>query len=413
MQADVVVLGAGMIGVSIALHLQKRGKSVVLMDRRQPAEEASYGNGGVVHREGVFPYTFPREVSEILRVAGNREVDAVYHSSALPSLMRPLLSYWWHSAPARYDPITRDYAPLIAACLEEHKKLAEEAGSADMLRPVGYLRAHSKQHALDAELEKAEKAKRYFGVNYAALDPAGIRQAEPHLNGPFLGAVHWVDSHAVNDPQALALSYVALFQRLGGVFVTGDAGSLARQGAGWRVTAADGTAIEAEHAVVALGIWSDRVTSRFGYAPPLFGKRGYHLHYHWQGNAFLTRPVVTDSFLLAPMRAGLRLTTGAEFAPADAPPTPVQLRRAEPIARGFLPIGEAIEPTPWMGVRPCLPDMKPVIGAAPGQKGLWLAFGHAHHGFTLGPITGRLIAEMISGEPTCLDATPFRPERFR
>src|SRR3954453_4195121 len=221
MQADVVVLGAGMVGVSIALHLQKRGKQVVLLDRRQPAEEASYGNGGVIHREGVFPYTFPREISEMLRVAGNRQVDAVYHLSALPALAGPLARYWWQSAPSRYYATTKQYSPLIFACLDAHKALAAEAGTADMLRPVGYLRAHSQQAALDTELAKAEKAKRDFGINFAALDPAGIRAAEPHLNGPFAGAVHWTDSHAVNDPQALALSYVALFQRLGGAFVIG------------------------------------------------------------------------------------------------------------------------------------------------------------------------------------------------
>jgi D-amino-acid dehydrogenase len=281
-----------------------------------------------------------------------------------------------------------------------------------MMRPVGYLRAHTNQAALDAELAKAEKARRAFGVNSAALDPAALSQAEPHLRGNFAGAVHWVDSYAVNDPQALALSYVALFQRLGGTFVIGDAGTLARQGAGWRVAATDGTTVDAAEAVVALGIWSDRVTRRFGYAPPLFGKRGYHLHFKPKGNAGLARPVVTDSFLLAPMQAGIRLTTGAEFAPPDAPPTPIQLRRAEPIARSFLPLGEAIEPAPWMGIRPCLPDMKPIIGPAPSQPGLWLAFGHAHHGFTLGPVTGRLLAEMMTGDTPCVDPIPFRADRF-
>jgi D-amino-acid dehydrogenase len=412
MQADVIVLGAGMIGVSIALHLQKRGKSVILLDRRQPAEEASYGNGGVIHREGVFPYTFPRQLSELLRIAGNREVDAVYHLSALTGLAKPLLNYWSQSEPSRYAAITKQYAPLIAACLTEHMALAQDAGSADMLRPVGYLRAHLRPAAFDAELAKAEKAKRDFGINFAALDRAGIAQAEPHLNGNFAGAVHWTDSHAVNDPQALALSYVALFQRLGGAFVLGDAGTLARQGAGWRVTAADGSAVEAAEVVVALGIWSDKVTRRFGYAPPMFGKRGYHLHFKPRGNAFLTRPVVADSFLLAPMRAGIRLTTGAEFAAPDSPPTPVQLRRAEPIAREFLPLGEAVDTTPWMGIRPCLPDMKPIIGPAPSQPGLWLAFGHAHHGFTLGPVTGRLVAEMMTGDAPAVDPAPFRADRF-
>ena len=179
-----------------------------------------------------------------------------------------------------------------------------------------------------------------------------------------------------------------------------------------KAPAADGSTVEAAEAVVALGISSDRVTKRFGYAPPLFGKRGYHLHFKLEGNAGLTRPVASNGFLLAPMRRGIRLTTGAEFARPLAEPTPVQLRRAEPIARTLLPLGDVVEQTPWMGIRPCTPDMLPVIGPAPSQARLWFAFGHAHHGFTLGPTTGRLLAEMMIGEVPFVDPRPFRAERF-
>ena len=94
MQADVVVLGAGMVGVSVAVHLQKRGKQVVLIDRRQPGEETSYGNGGLVQREAVFPHPFPREIAELRRIAKNRSVDVHYHLSGLPGLAGPLFRYW-------------------------------------------------------------------------------------------------------------------------------------------------------------------------------------------------------------------------------------------------------------------------------------------------------------------------------
>jgi len=138
------------------------------------------------------------------------------------------------------------------------------------------------------------------------------------------------------------------------------------------------------------------------------------MHYGLQGNAVLNRPLVdADSgFGLMPMRRGIRLTTGVEFAPVGAPPTPVQLERAEPVARALLPLDHRLDPTPWMGVRPALPDMLPVIGRAPTEGGLWCAFGHAHQGLTLGPSTGRLLAEMMSGEETFLDPAAYRPDRF-
>jgi D-amino-acid dehydrogenase len=166
--------------------------------------------------------------------------------------------------------------------------------------------------------------------------------------------------------------------------------------------------------VVALGPWSDQVFRPLGYSIPLAVKRGYHLHLAPRGNAVLNHPVLDSDqgFLLAPMNRGIRLTTGVEFARRDAPPTPVQVDRALPRARNLFPLGEPVETTPWMGARPCLPDMLPVIGKAPRHKGLWFDFGHQHHGLTLGPATGRLLAEMMTGETPFADPTPFAVERF-
>ncbi len=149
-----------------------------------------------------------------------------------------------------------------------------------------------------------------------------------------------------------------------------------------------------------LGPWSDDVFRPLGYDIPLAVKRGYHVHYGMQGNATLSHPVrdADGGFSLAPMSKGIRLTTGVEFADRDAPPSPVQLARDEPLAHELFPLAERLDPEPWMGRRPCLPDMVPVIGEGEGHRGLWFAFGHAHHGFTLGPITGRLLAELMTGE---------------
>ena len=112
------------------------------------------------------------------------------------------------------------------------------------------------------------------------------------------------------------------------------------------------------------------------------------------------------------MNKGIRLTTGAEFARRDAPKTPVQLAKVEPIARKLFPLAERLDLAPWMGARPCLPDMLPVIGPAPRHKGLWFDFGHQHHGLTLGPVSGRLLAEMIVGEAPFTDPKPYRADRF-
>jgi D-amino-acid dehydrogenase len=119
-----------------------------------------------------------------------------------------------------------------------------------------------------------------------------------------------------------------------------------------------------------------------------------------------------QGFVLAPMTRGIRLTSGVEFARRDAPATPLQIERALPKAHKLFPLGEAVEPKPWKGARPCLPDMLPIIDRAPRHKGLWFDFGHQHHGLTLGPVTGRLLAEMMTGETPFADPTPFALARF-
>ena len=413
MARTALVLGAGMVGVSVALHLRRRNWNVVLVDRQGPGEGASFGNGGLIQREAVYPHPFPRALAEISRIARNRGADVAYHPLALPALAAPLLRYWWHSAPERYVRAVLGHSRLIATCLDEHMALARDAAATDLLRPTGWLQLYNKPASLDQAMAKAAAAHREFGVNYVALDGTALAQAEPHLLSERLGAIHWMDPYSVIDPHALTVAYARRFTAEGGVIATGDARSLQRSGSGWRIETTDGP-IEVEQAVVALGAASTEVTRQFGYAPPLFGKRGYHMHYNLRGNAVLNRPLVDSDtgFGLMPMRRGIRLTTGVEFARSNAPPNAVQLERAEPVARALLPLDQRLDAAPWMGVRPAMPDMLPVIGRAPGQDSLWCAFGHAHQGLTLGPTTGRLLAEMMSGETTFLDPEPYRPARF-
>jgi D-amino-acid dehydrogenase len=147
---------------------------------------------------------------------------------------------------------------------------------------------------------------------------------------------------------------------------------------------------------------------------PLAVKRGYHRHYRPSGNAGLSRTVLDADigYVLAPMEQGIRVTSGAEFADRDAAATPVQFDRLLPSARELFPLGEPVNEPTWLGSRPCFPESRPVIGRAPGQNGLWLAYGHAHWGLTLGPATGRLIAEMITDATPFCDPAPYRADRF-
>jgi D-amino-acid dehydrogenase len=286
----------------------------------------------------------------------------IYHLSALPRIAPWLFRYWQNAAPERSERSARALAPLMARCVDEHEVLIADAGAARALvRQNGWIRCLRTEGTL-REIAEARRLDQY-GIDYAVLTGAQLRELEPHVSEKIIGAIHFRASPTSSDPGALTKAYVDLFLRKGGLFLKGDARRLAQNTSGWSISAENGP-ITAPKAVVALGPWSDDVFRPLGYDIPLAVKRGYHMHYGVHGNARLGHPLhdADGGYLLVPMSKGIRLTTGVEFAERDAPPTPVQLTRDEPLARELFPLGERLEPAPWMGRRPCLPDMVPVIG---------------------------------------------------
>ncbi|MFA7494820.1 MAG: FAD-binding oxidoreductase [Acidithiobacillus sp.] len=411
---EVIVLGAGIVGVSIALQLQLRGRPTLLLDQQGPGEGTSFGNAGLIQREAVMPHPFPRALAEILSYARNRSTEAYYRGTMLPRLAIPFMQYWYHSQEARHRVIAQHYAALITHCLDDHLLLAGLAGAGSLLRPGGWVQVHSQSASLDHALKEAEYKAEHFGVTFDALDSARVAQMESSLRGGLAGGIHWTQPLAVTNPHALTKAYLDYFSKIGGDFRTDAVQQVQRRGATWRVETRHGP-VDAAEVVVALGAWSPDITKPLGYRPPLFVKRGYHMHYAQPVATPLCHPVLDadQGYVLAPMQRGIRLTTGAEFAHRDAPRSAVPLSRAEAQARQLLPsLGERLDADAWMGVRPCTPDMLPIIGRAPNQPGLWYAFGHCHQGLTLGPTTGRLLAEMMRGETPFTDPAPYRPERF-
>jgi D-amino-acid dehydrogenase len=302
--------------------------------------------------------------------------------------------------------------PLYARAVAEHEALMAEAGATRYLRKDGWLKLYRSDASYAATAREREYADE-LGLPYRPLSTDQARTLEPSLAPVFSHSVHWPEAASVSNPLAVTKAYAVQFTKLGGVNLKGDARTLHRSGGRWRVDTDEGP-VDANAAVIALGPWAPDVLGPLGIKLPLAFKRGYHRHYRSRGNAGLTRPIVdTDyGYCLAPMEQGIRLTTGAEFAARDARPSPAQFERVLPGARALYPLGEGIEAQPWMGSRPCFADSRPVIGQAPGQPGLWLDYGHAHWGLTLGPVSGRLVAELMTGATPFCDPKPYSADRF-
>jgi D-amino-acid dehydrogenase len=179
MKFDSIVLGAGMVGISCALHLQSRGRLVALLDRRGPAEETSFGNAGMIQREGVVPYMFPREWGTIFKYALNNTSEAYYQLSSLPSVAPWLFRYWQASTPEGEARSAKAMLPLVERCITEHEPLIEAAGLQNLVTRNGYLRVFRTEAALDLARAKDEKVRKLYGIHSEQIDKKRLDAMEP------------------------------------------------------------------------------------------------------------------------------------------------------------------------------------------------------------------------------------------
>ncbi|MTI06035.1 FAD-binding oxidoreductase [Roseibium denhamense] len=409
---DVLVLGAGIVGVSTAIYLRRFGLDVALIDRKHPGEEASFGNAGIIQRNGFVPPSMSPGLGTLLSTALGHSTAVQYSLPALIGLLPWLRRYFRASSGAAAEAYCRAVAPLRALAVETHLELASSTNADRYYRRGGWLHLYRSGNSY-----RASEAERYYariyGVSYDELSPGDLGLLEPGLKLKDLPTIHWPETRSVSNPGAVVDAFWRGFIQDGGAYFRADALKVQQQRGGWAV-AGERASVFGRHAVVALGAWSTDFLKMQGETYPLAAKRGYHMHYRPKSGASLSRPVVDidNGFVLTPTDNGIRLTTGVELASRDAPANPAIIKHVKRKAEELFPLGRALQDAPWMGSRPCLPDSLPIVGASQKTRGLWFNFGHGHDGFTLGPVTGKLLAELITNKPSSADLAPFSPLRF-
>ncbi|MCO5090148.1 FAD-binding oxidoreductase [Bosea sp. (in: a-proteobacteria)] len=411
MTRTALVLGAGMVGVSCALALQKRGLAVTLIDRKEPGRETSYGNAGVLAASSILPLNNPALYAKIAGYLGNRH--PALNLSLRRASTRPgwLLRFLWEARPSQGLARIAALQALTADTVARHRALMGEAGIPHRLRETGTLKLWRSEAGHAAAQAEHDFLKRH-GIESHLLDRQGISGVEPGLKPIFPAGLLIPSVGSVDSPGAVTAAYAALFAERGARIVQAAVTGLSRNSAGWRAETATG-GFEADITVVALGPWSGDLLKPLGIDPKLDVERGYHRHLTPQAGSSLTRPVydVDGAYYIAPMEQGYRVTCGVDLSLRDAPDALRQIDSATAAAREAFPLGAVVGET-WRGARPTLPDSLPMIGEAPRHPGLWLAFGNQHVGFSTGPITGEMIAAMVCGEPPPIDPTPYRPGRY-
>jgi D-amino-acid dehydrogenase len=412
MQQAVSVLGAGMVGISCALELQKRGYSVTLIDRRGPGEETSSGNAGLLSYSNVTPLADPELLGRLHRLLLNRDADFLMHYPHLVSLLPWLLRFLKRCRRKTYLVDGDSMSALTLTSIEMHKRWIAEADAQHLANSSGGLKLYRNQQTFRRDTLERELLDR-CGIRHTLLDPDQIREAEPDLRPVFAQGVMIDETISIRNPEKLCKAYAQLFSETGGQLRRAAIESLAPTDTGWELHSDQGSEI-VPRLVVCMGAWTPRLIGRLGYSNPLAIERGYHTVFAPQAGASLSRPIfdVDASYVMSPMDMGLRVTTGSNLVHHETGPDPRQVGMVMPRVHEAFPVGEVLLHEPWMGRRPTVPDTLPIIGPAPRHENLWLAFAHSHMGLTLGPVTGQLIANFIDGAEQPFATTACDPARY-
>ena len=414
MSRQVVVIGAGIVGVCSAIYLQRAGHQVTLVDRLPPGDPgaSSYGNAGSISWSNCVPNSMPGVLWNVPRWLFDRRGPLTIRWRHLPGLA-PWLWHFVRSATLEKVQRSADaLSYLHTPSLELHRELAASAGAADLVRDCDYLHVYRDASAqrlssLDWQL-RIER-----GARVELLDRAELVEYEPMLSKRYVQAVRIEKQGYLADPSALVSAYAASFVAEGGQIQRSSAdGFTFKDSRVVGVNTSDGS-LSADDFVIAAGAWSRQLVRELGFDLPLESERGYHVMVPNSGVEL--RNTVMDThgkFVATPMSGGLRIAGTVELASVDAPP---DYRRADVLlegARELLPNLEATGASQWMGRRPSLPDGLPAIGPLPAHDNVFAAFGHAHTGMAGAPHTGRLIRALVGREPINFDLTPFAPDRF-
>lgn len=409
-KTDVVVLGAGIVGVSAAYAARQRGLSVILVDRREPGSETSYGNAGILSSGSIFPLNQPSLFGNLPKYLSNRHPALRWDVGW--ALRNPdwIARFLASARASQTKPRALALRGLIKASLKLHREWIVSAGAGKRIRETGWLKAWRSDNVGAAKADQTALAE--YGIKSELLDRQAISALEPGILPVYsVGLLH-TETASVDSPGNVTKAYARMFAGAGGGIRRSDIKSITGDGDGWRVALADGD-IRARHVVVALGPWSPDLLRPLGYRVPLATERGYHREFVPNASRPLRRPIhdAENAFLMTPMENGIRVTSGVELTARDAPSSYAQLDEVMPLARSVVEFGEPVGEV-WRGARPTLPDSLPMIGPAPRHPGLWLAFGNQHIGFTTGPATGAAIAAMIAGAEPGFDTSAFSPTRY-
>lgn len=409
---DVIVIGAGVVGLSAALALQARGLPVRVVDREGPAAGASAGNAGAFAFTDILPLASPG----ILRKAPKWLLDPLGPLSVPPAYalqIAPWMVRFWRACSARnVANSTAAQTALMDLSKAELEPFLAATGTAPMLEKKGNLQVYESESEFRASLP-GWQARSDHGIEFRHVTAEEMTVLQPGLAPRFIRGTFTPGWYSISDPKLFTLALAERFRAQGGEILRAEVTALRPAGEWVTVSCADGTDLRAAQVVLAAGAFSHRIARTLGERIPLETERGYNTTL--PPDAFDLRTQVTfggHGFVVTRLSSGIRVGGAVELGGLGLPPN---YKRSEAMlkkAATFLPGLKADGGTQWMGFRPSLPDSLPAIGRARTTPRVTYAFGHGHLGLTQCAGTARLVADLLTGRPPAIDITPFMPQRF-
>lgn len=412
-KADVIVIGAGMVGICCASFLLRQGRKVTVIDRVAPGESCSFGNAGSLSWSSCVPISVPGLLPQVPGWLLDSNGPLTIRWKYLPGLIPWLWRYVRSGNRAQVEASAQALSNLHRPSLDLHRELAKDAGVSDLVRSTNYLHVYSSEKALADKSFTEGLRNRLSGIEAQVLNGDELRELEPQISRHYVKAVRIPDQGFAANPGRLVKSYAKHLTDNGGTIIEDEVKGL--EVTGNRVSAVRTTSatLPTEDLVIAGGAWSHRLCEMLGFKVPLEAERGYHVTVANSGVSINGTIMETDGmFVATPMEMGVRFAGTVELATVDEEPNYERANSILRKAKRMFPDLRTDEHTRWMGRRPSLPDGVPVIGKAPRQENVFLAFGHAHTGMIGSPQSGRLIAGMVCKQPLNMDVEPFRVERF-
>lgn len=413
LRPDVIIVGAGLIGMTTALKLQQEGLRVLVVDRDEPGKGASFGNAGYLATELVDPLSTPETLRKAPELLLNPHGPLALPPRHLPHLLPWLLRFAMAARKPSLKQGRQALASINSHSLAAWKRCLASIGAEDELVASGYLMVWENARALEQARRHREKLGQY-GIEATLLDADTVQARDSGLSPAIHHALLFPNAHQVRDPYRLVQRLVKAFKGAGGNIVRAAVEHVGANADGV-VIRSDSDVFEAHRLVVAAGAWSGKLAEQLGLKVPLEGESGHHLTITERVDA-LRQPIgsAERNIVMTPMQCGLRIVGFSELGGLALKPNPKRSQTLKHHASALLSDVRGVEQaSDWMGFRPTLPDSLPVIGQHPKQPQVQFAFGHQHLGLTQAAITAELIVDQLMGRPSAIDLAPFRTDRFK